>query len=60
MTPKLLGYDKIDVIENGIHRKKLVINEEQAQTVRLMYYMLLNGSSTQEIAETLTELGYIK
>ena len=56
MTPKLLGYDKIDVIENGIHRKKLVINEEQAQTVRLMYYMLLNGSSTQEIAETLTEL----
>ena len=56
MTPKLLGYDKVDVIENGIHRRKLVINEEQAQTVRLMYYMLLNGSSTQEIAETLTEL----
>lgn len=57
MTPKLLGYDKVDVIENGIHRKKLVINQEQAATVRLMYYMLLNGSSTAEIAETLTELG---
>ena len=56
MTPKLLGYDKVDVIENGIHRKKLVINEDQAQTVRLMYYMLLNGSSTQEIADTLTDL----
>lgn len=56
LTPRLLGYDKIEVIENGIHRKKLVINEEQAQTVRLMYYMLLNGSTTQEIAETLTEL----
>ena len=36
LTPRLLGYDKIEVIENGIHRKKLVINEEQAQTVRLM------------------------
>lgn len=56
MTPKLLGYDKVEVVENGIHRKKLVINEEQAQTVRLMYYMLLNGSTTAEIAETLTEL----
>lgn len=56
LTPKLLGYDKIEVIENGVHRKKLVINEEQAQTVRLMYYMLLNGSATAEIAETLTEL----
>ena len=56
MTPALLGYDKVDIVENGIHRKKLVINEDQAQTVRLMYYMLLNGSSTAEIAETLTEL----
>ena len=56
MTPRLLGYDKVDVVENGIHRKKLVIDEEQALTVRLMYYMLLNGSSTAEIAETLTDL----
>lgn len=56
MTPRLLGYDKVDVVENGIHRKKLVINEEQALTVRLMYYMFLNGSSTAEIAETLTDL----
>ena len=56
MTPKLLGYDKVDVIENGVHKKKLVINEDQAQTVRLMYYMLLNGSTTEEIAETLTDL----
>ena len=56
MTPRLLGYDKVDVIENGVHKKKLVINEDQAQTVRLMYYMLLNGSTTEEIAETLTDL----
>lgn len=57
LTPKLLGYDKVEVEENGVKKKKLVINEDQAQTVRLMYYMLLNGSSTREIAETLTELG---
>lgn len=57
LTPKLLGYDKVAVEENGVSRKKLVINEDQAQTVRLMYYMLLNGSSTTQIAETLTELG---
>ena len=43
----------------GGHRKVLRINEEEAQTVRLMYYMLLNGRSTQEIAETLTDLGRI-
>ena len=54
MTPKLLGYDKVEVVENGIHRKKLVINEEQAQTVRLMYYMLLSGSSPAPSAETRT------
>lgn len=32
LTSKLLGYDTIEVIENDIPRKKLVINEEQAQT----------------------------
>lgn len=32
LTPKLPGYDTIEVIENDIPRKKLVINEEQAQT----------------------------
>lgn len=58
LTPALLGYDKVEVPDgHGGHRKELVINEDEARTVRLMYYMLLNGSSTSEIAETLTDLG---
>ena len=57
ITPKRLGYDRLEVTDAyGNRKKKLVVNEEQAKTVRLMYYMLLNGSSTAEIAETLTEL----
>lgn len=57
ITPKLLGYDRVAVDDgHGGFVKKLVINEDQAQTVRLMYYMLLGGSTTTEIAETLTEL----
>ena len=58
LTPALLGYDRVEVPDgHGGHKKVLVINEDEANTVRLMYYMLLNGSSTTEIAETLTELG---
>ena len=53
LTPKLLGYDTVKT-EDG--RKLLVINEEEAKTVRFMYYMLLNGESTEEIAQILTEL----
>ena len=56
----MLGYDRVEVPDGfGGHRKVLRINDEEAQTVRLMYYMLLNGRSTQEIAETLTDLGRV-
>ena len=58
LTPALLGYDKVEVPDgHGGHRKELVINEDEARTVKLMYYMLLNGSTTSEIAETLNDLG---
>ena len=58
MTPALLGYDKVEIPDGlGGHKKVLMVNEDEAQTVRLMYYMLLNGSSLAEIAETLTDLG---
>ena len=58
LTPALLGYDRVEVPDgNGSHRKVLVINEDEARTVRLMYYMLLNGSTPTEIADTLNELG---
>ena len=58
MTPKLLGYDNAEVDDGyGGKMKQLVVNEDQARAVRLMYYMLLSGSTVYEIADTLTELG---
>lgn len=58
ITPKLLGYDRVEVDDGyGGKKKLLVVNEDQARTVRLMYYMLLAGSNTTEIADTLTDLG---
>lgn len=50
LTPPLLGYDQD---ENG----NLVINEEEAKTVRLMFFMYLYGYTCAQIAETLTKLG---
>ena len=50
LVPELLGYDKD---EDG----NLVINEEEAETVKLCYYLFLNGFPTAEIAEILEELG---
>lgn len=49
LTPPLLGYDQD---ENG----KLIINEEEAKTVRLIFFTYLYGYSTSQIAELLTNL----
>ena len=49
LTPPLLGYDQD---ENG----DLVINPHEAKIVQLIFYMYLNGSSTQQIADSLTDL----
>lgn len=49
LTPELLGYDKD---EDG----NLVINETEADTVKLCYYLFLGGFPTAEIAELLTQL----
>ena len=46
LTPELLGYDKD---ENG----NLVINESEAETIKVIYYLYVNGWSTAEIAEVL-------
>ena len=49
LTPKLLGYDRAEISDGqGGSKKQLVVNEDQARTVKLMYYMLLSGSSTAE------------
>src|SRR5574344_1933127 len=50
LTPVLLGYDHD---EDG----NLVVNEEEAQTVRLIFFMYLYGYTCTEISQTLTELG---
>lgn len=50
LTPKLLGYD----LDN---EGRLVINEEEAKTVRLIFFMYLYGYTCQNIADQLTLLG---
>ena len=50
LTPVLLGYDHD---EDG----NLVINPEEATTVKLMFYPFLAGFSLTEIAKILNELG---
>jgi len=52
--PPLLGYD-CELDDKG-RRVRLVINEDKAATVRLIFYMYLSGFSTTEIAERLTAL----
>ena len=49
LTPPLLGYDKN---EDG----DLVINEDEAKTVRLIFFSYLYGYSSQKIADALTQL----
>lgn len=50
LTPSLLGYDQD---KDG----NLVINEDEAKIVRLIFYMYLAGYTCQEIADKLTSLG---
>ena len=50
LTPPLLGYDND---EDG----NLVINHDEANTVRMIFYMYLSGSSTEQIAQKLMALG---
>ena len=50
LTPKLLGYSHD---ADG----KLVINPDEAPTVKLIFYMYLSGYSSSHIAKTLEALG---
>ena len=49
LTPVLLGYDHD---EDG----NLVINEDEANTVRLIFFSYLYGYTSQQIADALTQL----
>lgn len=50
LTPKLLGYSH----DADGH---LIVNPQEAPTVKLIFYMYLYGYSSAEIASALTELG---
>lgn len=51
LTPPLLGYDR-----DKSQKQQLIINEEEADTVRLMYALFISGRSTQNIADWLNTL----
>ena len=50
LTPELLGYD---LDEEG----NLVVNPEEAETVKVIYDLYINGWSCKEIADLLTDYG---
>lgn len=50
LTPELLGYDRD---ENG----ELVVNPQEAETVKVIYDLYINGWTPKEIADLLTEYG---
>ncbi len=50
LTPELLGYDLDD-------EGNLVVNPEEAETVKVIYDLYINGWTCKEIADLLTEYG---
>ncbi|MBQ6563824.1 MAG: recombinase family protein, partial [Clostridia bacterium] len=57
LTPRLFGFDKVEVPDGyGGHKKVLQINESEANVVRWMYSALLSGMTPEEIAGMLTDL----
>ena len=49
LTPRLFGYDKVEVPDGfGGKKKILAINEAEARVVRWMYATLLNGGTPEE------------
>ena len=57
LTPRLFGYNVVEVPDGyGGRKKELRVNEAEANVVRWMYYNVLNGVNTEELAGVLTEL----
>ena len=54
LTPPLLGYDY--AYDEKMDMDNLIVNSDEATTVRLIFYMYLSGCSTAAIAEKLTSL----
>ena len=51
LTPRLFGYNIVD--------KQYVINEKEAEVIRLVYSMLVTGYTKKQIADIMTELKYV-
>ena len=57
LTPRLFGYDKVEVPDGfGGKKKVLSVNESEARVVQWMYSTLVNGGTPEEIASVLTEM----
>ena len=57
LTPRLFGFDKIEVQDEfGGKKKILSVNACEARVVEWMYSTLLNGGSPEDMAEVLTEM----
>ncbi len=57
LTPRLFGYDKVEVPDGfGGKKKILSVNESEARVVRWMYSTLVNGGTPEEMADVLTEM----
>lgn len=55
----LLGYDTVVVkTSEGKSRKRYVVNEHEAEAVRLIFRMVLDGRGYSEIIKQLNALGY--
>ena len=50
LTPRLLGYNQD---EDG----NLIINESEAETIRLIFFMYLYGCTCAQIADTMSKIG---
>lgn len=53
-----LGYDVYEELIDGQKRKKYAINEKEAEIVRLIFKMYLEGYSQRKIVDTLNQYGY--
>jgi site-specific DNA recombinase len=53
-----LGYDVYEEIIDGQTRKKYMINEKEAEIVRIIFKMYLEGYSQRKIVDTLNQYGY--
>lgn len=53
-----LGYDVYEELVDGQPRKKYAINEKEAEIIRLIFKMFLEGYSQRKIVDTLNQYGY--